>query len=563
MSRPHRREVLVCGGAGCTACDAVGTAERFERAVADAGLSDTVGIARVGCMGLCSAGPLVLVSPDGTCYCGVTAEAVDRIVAEHLVADRPVESCELTWTDGNGHQSRGREVPFFARQHRVVLRNCGVIDPRAIEEYIALDGYLALERAVGGRDGQSIVSVLQESGLRGRDGGAAPVGWRWAAVAAAPGASKYVVCRADPGDSGGMADATVLAGDPHAVVEGMVLAGRAVGAKQGFIAVRAGDALVLERLADALAEARRFGVLGNGILGSDLCFEIEIRAGPGAAVCGGDSALLRALEGARPVPAPPGTGRDGLFGRPTVIENAETLAAVPVIVRKGAPWFAGIGTPPARGTRVLVLTGAIRNAGVVEVPCGIPLRTVVEEIGGGASAARALKAVLVGGPSGGCVSAAAVDIPVDHGPLGEWGARVDPGTVTVLDEGACIVNVVRAGLAFVVAESCGKCPPCRVGTRVMLNLLDRIAQGDASVTELETLEILGEHIRRTSLCRLGRTAPEPVLSTLRHFRAEYLAHLDEHGCPLHQCAAARGGPAAGSFRIGRAGANAAGPPAGE
>ena len=532
------REVLVCAGGACISCHSLDVGTAMENALDAAGLGGSVRVVRVGCIGLCDAGPVVVVSPEGTMYGRVTAADVTRIVEEHLRGGEPVEDLEIAWHDDDGRRLRGREVPFFAHQVKIALRNCGVVDPGSIDEYIALDGYRALEHALA-MEATGVLDVLKRSGLRGRGGAGFPTGLKWQFVREAEGKEKYIVCNGDEGDPGAFMDRSILEGDPHSVIEGMAIAGHTVGAARGFLYVRAEYPLAIERLGAAIEAARRYGLLGEDIMGSGFSFDLEIRIGAGAFVCGEETALLQSIEGRRgmPRPRPPFPAQRGLWDRPTLISNVETWANVPAILLRGADWFAGIGTARSKGTKVFALAGAIRNTGLVEVPMGVSLRQVVEEIGGGIPSGRAFKAAQSGGPSGGCVPAAASDVPVDYESLQELGAIMGSGGLVILDEGTCMVELARFFLDFLVDESCGKCPPCRIGNRVLLNLLERITRGTGTMADLDTLEALGRHIQRSSLCGLGQTAPNAVLSTLRHFRAEYEAHVAEKRCPAHQCKA--------------------------
>jgi NADH:ubiquinone oxidoreductase subunit F (NADH-binding)/(2Fe-2S) ferredoxin len=534
-----RRELLVCAGGACISCHSLAVADELESALAASNLAGQVRVVRVGCMGLCEAGPLVVVSPDGVYYQKVDREGARRIVAEHLVAGQVVRDLELAWNTPDGRRLTGREVPFFAQQVKIALRNCGVIDPAAIEEYVARDGYLALEKVLFELSADDVIADIKSSGLRGRGGAGFPSGMKWQFVREAPGDEKFVVCNGDEGDPGAFMDRSLLEGDPHSVIEGMTIAGRVTGASRGFVYVRAEYPLAIERLGIALAAARCAGLLGADILGSGFDFDIEIRIGAGAFVCGEETALLRSIEGKRgtPQPRPPFPAQHGLWGKPTLINNVETWASVAPILLRGPKWFAAIGTGRSKGTKVFALAGAIRNTGLVEVPMGISLRTIVEEIGGGIPNGRSFKAAQSGGPSGGCIPAAAADVPIDYESLQELGSIMGSGGLIILDDRTCMVELARFFVEFLVEESCGKCPPCRIGTRVMLNLLERITKGEAVPADLDTLEALGRHIQRTSLCGLGQTAPNAVLSTLRHFRAEYDAHVLEGRCPAGQCKA--------------------------
>ncbi len=533
------RELLVCAGGACISCHAVAVADALEAAVAASRLAGRVRVVRVGCMGLCEAGPLVVVSPDGVYYQKVDGDGARRIVAEHLIGGQVVRELELAVEAPGGERLTGRRVPFFARQIKIALRNCGVIEPTSLAEYAARDGYLALERVLFELEADAVIDAMKRSGLRGRGGAGFPTGMKWQFVREAPGDEKFIVCNGDEGDPGAFMDRSLLESDPHSIIEGMAIAGRVVGARQGFVYVRAEYPLAIERLGQALAAARAAGLLGRDILGSGFDFDIEIRIGAGAFVCGEETALLRSIEGKRgtPQPRPPFPAQQGLWGKPTLINNVETWAGVSPIILRGAAWFAAIGTGRSKGTKVFALAGAIRNTGLVEVPMGISLRTIVEEIGGGVPGGRAFKAAQSGGPSGGCVPAAAADVPIDYESLQELGSIMGSGGLIILDDRTCMVELARFFVEFLVEESCGKCPPCRIGTRVMLNLLEKITKGEGVPAGLDTLESLGRHIQRTSLCGLGQTAPNAVLSTLRHFRNEYDAHVVERRCPAGQCKA--------------------------
>jgi NADP-reducing hydrogenase subunit HndC len=490
-------------------------------------------------MGLCEAGPLVLVCPDGVYYRKVDTAGARRIVQEHLRDGRLVEELELTDRDGDGRILHSREVPFFAKQIKIALRNCGVIDPLNIDEYIAQDGYLALEKALFDIAPADLLELLKRSGLRGRGGAGFPAGLKWQFVQETEGDTKYVVCNADEGDPGAFMDRSILEGDPHSVIEAMTIAGRVIGSRQGYVYVRAEYPLAIERLGRALQDARHCGLLGQNILGSDFSFDLEIRIGAGAFVCGEETALMHSIEGKRgmPRPRPPFPAQKGLWGKPTLLNNVETWANVPPIIVRGAEWYAGIGNQRSKGTKVFALAGAVKNTGLVEVPMGVPLREVVDTIGGGMRSGKPFKAVQSGGPSGGCIPASKADVEIDYESLQELGAVMGSGGLIIMDEETCMVALARFFLDFLVDESCGKCPPCRVGTRVLLNILDRVTKGEGRVEDLEVLASLGEHIQRTSLCGLGQTAPNAALSTLSHFKDEYEAHILEKRCPAGQCLA--------------------------
>ena len=531
------REVLVCAGGACASCQSARTADVIEEELRAAGAADSTRVIRVGCMGLCDAGPLLLVSPDGTYYGKVDEATARRIVAEHLLGDGPVEELEISWTAPDGSVLRSREAPFFARQAKIALRNCGVVDPGSIDEYIALDGYAALERVLFELAPAEAIELLKQSGLRGRGGAGFPTGFKWEFVRDSAGDVKYVVCNGDEGDPGAFMDRSLLEGDPHSVIEGMTIAGRVVGATQGYAYVRAEYPLAIARFEAALADARRAGLLGDDILGTGFSFDIEVRIGAGAFVCGEETALLASIEGRRgmPRPRPPFPAVKGLWDKPTLINNVETYSNLNPIILRGAPWYAAMGTTTSKGTKVFSLAGAVTNTGLVEVPMGISLREVVDEIGGGTRSGRPFKAAQTGGPSGGCIPAAHLDTPIDYKSLQDLGSIMGSGGLVVMDDTTCMVSLARFFMEFCVTESCGKCPPCRIGNQVMLNILDRICAGKGEPDDLERLERLGEHIQRTSLCGLGQTAPNPTLSTLRHFREEYLQHVEHHQCPAKEC----------------------------
>ncbi len=536
---PARREVLVCAGGACLSCRSGTVAEAFAAAICERGLGERVRVVNVGCMGLCEAGPLVLVSPDGVYYPRLEPEQVPRVVEEHLEGNTPVEELELTWEGPDGEVLRSRDVPFFARQLKIALRNCGVIDPGSLEEYIAMDGYAALARVLHEMEPQEVLDTLKRSGLRGRGGAGFPAGLKWQFVRDAPGGVKYVVCNADEGDPGAFMDRSILEGDPHSVIEAMAIAGRVVGSRNGYVYVRAEYPLAIERLENALEAARSAGLLGEDILGSGFGFDLEIRIGAGAFVCGEETALMHSIEGRRgmPRPRPPFPAQQGLWGKPTLLNNVETWANVPPILLRGAEWYAAIGTRRSTGTKVFALAGDIRNTGLVEVPMGITLNEVVHEIGGGIRTGLPFKAAQSGGPSGGCIPSDRADVPIDYESLQELGSIMGSGGLIIMDSTTCMVELSRFFLDFLVDESCGKCPPCRIGTRVMLNILERITRGEASEDDLDTLESLGHHIRTSSLCGLGQTAPNAVLSTLTHYREEYLAHIRDGKCPAGKCKA--------------------------
>ena len=509
------KRVLCCSSAGCLTSGGAATQEAFKKAIAARGLHHEV--VGTGCLGLCSRGPLVKVAPDETIYGGVDAAAAARIVDEHLVhGGAPVTDLALD-----------TKAPFFAAQTKIVLENCGRIEPLRLDEYIATGGYQALARAISEMSPAEVIEEIRKSGLRGRGGAGYPSGLKWALVGKAQSKQKYVVCNADEGDPGAFMDRSVLEGDPHRVLEGMAIAAYAVGATQGYIYVRAEYPLAIERLKIAVRQAERMGLLGSRILDSGFSFRIDLRVGAGAFVCGEETALIRSIEGrrGRPRPRPPYPSERGLFGMPTLINNVETFANVPPIVNRGSAWFASIGTPRSAGTKVFALAGRIKNNGLIEVPMGIPLRTIIFDIGGGPSNGAAFKAAQTGGPSGGCIPDTHLDLPVDYESLASVGSIMGSGGLIVMDSTSDMVEVARYFMEFCMDESCGKCVPCRVGTRQLHGLLDKVRAGEAHAEDLKLIEELCAMVKETSLCGLGQAAPNPVLSTLRFFRGEYEARL--------------------------------------
>ena len=537
----YRAHVLVCGGTGCTSSGSAKLIERFEDQIAANGLDKEVKVVRTGCFGLCEAGPVVIVYPDGTFYSRVKVENVDEIVTEHLLKGRKVQ--RLVYVDHKTHESSVQkslnEIGFYKQQMRVALRNCGVIDPENIDEYIAFDGYQALGKALTEMTPDQVIDEILKSGLRGRGGAGFPTGKKWQFARASQAEHKYFVCNADEGDPGAFMDRSLLEGDPHAILEAMAIGGYAIGADEGWIYVRAEYPIAVKRLEKAIEQAREYGLLGKNIFGTDFSFDIHIRLGAGAFVCGEETALMASIEGRRgePRPKPPFPAVKGLFESPTNINNVETLGNVAQIILKGADWFRSIGTEKSTGTKVFALGGKINNTGLVEVPMGVPLRTIIEDIGGGIPNGKKFKAVQTGGPSGGCIPASLLDIPVEYDTLTSVGAMMGSGGMIVLDEDNCMVDIARFFLDFTVDESCGKCTPCRIGTRRMLEILERITEGKGQEGDIERLENLAENIKNSALCGLGQTAPNPVLSTIKFFRDEYEAHIKEKRCPAHHCQA--------------------------
>ena len=535
----YRAHVLVCGGTGCSSSGSAQLIERFEQQLQEKGLEKEIKIVRTGCFGLCEAGPVVIVYPEGTFYSRVKPEDVDEIVSEHLLKGRKVQ--HLVYVDHATHESSVQksldEISFYKQQKRVALKNCGVIDPENIDEYIAYDGYKALAKALTEMTREQVIQEIIDSGLRGRGGGGFPTGMKWKFGYGSQADQKYVACNADEGDPGAFMDRSLLEGDPHAIIEAMAIAGYAVGASEGYVYVRAEYPIAVHRLQVAIDQAREYGLLGDDIFGTGFKFDIHIRLGAGAFVCGEETALMNSIEGKRgePRPRPPFPAVKGLFGKPTVLNNVETYANVPQIILKGAQWFRSMGTERSAGTKVFALGGKINNTGLVEVPMGTPLRTIIYDIGGGIPNGKKFKAVQTGGPSGGCLPAQLLDTPVDYDNLIAAGSMMGSGGMIVMDEDNCMVDIARFFLDFTVDESCGKCTPCRVGTRRMLEILERIVEGKGEEGDIEKLEALAKNIKATALCGLGQTAPNPVLSTLKYFRSEYEAHIREKRCPAHHC----------------------------
>ena len=535
-----RSHVLICGGTGCTSSGSMKIISKFSEELAKQGLSDEIKVVQTGCFGLCALGPVVIVYPEGTFYSRVTEEDVPEIVEEHLLKGRLVQ--RLVYDDiGGGEKANGpvalNDTGFYKHQHRVALRNCGVINPENIDEYIATDGYLALGKVLTEMTPDDVIKVIGDSGLRGRGGAGFPTARKWQFAKNSVSDKKYVVCNADEGDPGAFMDRSVLEGDPHAVLEAMAIAGYAIGADEGFVYVRAEYPIAVKRLTIAIAQAREYGLLGKNIFGTGFNFDVHIRLGSGAFVCGEETALLTSIEGNRgePRPRPPFPAVKGLFGQPTIINNVETLANVAQIINNGAEWFASMGTEKSKGTKVFALGGKINHTGLVEIPMGTPLRTIIEDIGGGVPHGKKFKAAQTGGPSGGCIPASLIDTPVDYESLIAIGSMMGSGGLIVMDEDNCMVDIAKFFLEFTVDESCGKCTPCRIGTRRMLDILDKITAGKGEDGDIEKLEELAKTIKATALCGLGQTAPNPVLSTLHYFRDEYEAHIKEKRCPAGHC----------------------------
>ena len=535
-----RSHVLICGGTGCTSSGSATLLSALEEELKIRGLDDEIKVVKTGCFGLCELGPIMIVYPEGTFYSRVTPEVIPEIVEEHLLKGRPVTRLVYDETDvplPEGQSVSLSDTNFYKKQKRVALRNCGVINPEVIDEYIAMDGYQALGKCLTEMTPAEVIQLISDSGLRGRGGAGFPTGTKWNFAAKSVSDKKYVVCNADEGDPGAFMDRSVLEGDPHAVLEAMAIAGYAIGADEGYIYVRAEYPIAVKRLEIAIKQAREYGLLGKDIFSTGFNFDIQLRLGAGAFVCGEETALLTSIEGHRgePRPRPPFPAVKGLFGQPTIINNVETLANIPQIILKGAEWFASMGTEKSKGTKVFALGGKIRHTGLVEIPMGTTLPEIIYAIGGGIPNGKKFKAAQTGGPSGGCIPASLIDTKVDYDSLIAIGSMMGSGGMIVMDEDNCMVDIAKFFLEFTVDESCGKCTPCRIGTRRMLEILQRIVDGKGEDGDIERLEELAQTIKSTSLCALGQTAPNPVLSTLRYFRDEYEAHIYEKRCPAHHC----------------------------
>ena len=533
----YRSHVLVCGGTGCTSSNSEQIIETLKAEIKNKGLEKEVNVVRTGCFGLCALGPIMIVYPEGSFYSMVKVEDIPEIVEEHLLKGRIVTRLLYQETVEEDTVKSLNETAFYAKQKRIALRNCGVINPEIIDEYIAMDGYAALGKAITEMTPQEVINEIKESGLRGRGGGGFPTGVKWSLAAGNEADQKYVCCNADEGDPGAFMDRSVLEGDPHSVLEAMAIAGYAIGASKGYIYVRAEYPIAVKRLQIAIKQAREYGLLGNNIFGTDFSFDVELRLGAGAFVCGEETALLTSIEGNRgePRPRPPYPAVKGLYGKPTILNNVETYANVCQIILKGADWFKSVGTERSKGTKVFALGGKIKHTGLVEVPMGTTLREIVEEIGGGVPNGRKFKAAQTGGPSGGCIPAKHLDIPIDYDNLIEIGSMMGSGGLIVMDDTTCMVDIAKFFLEFTVDESCGKCTPCRVGTKRLLEILDKITKGNGTMEDLDKLEDLCHYIKQNALCGLGQTAPNPVLSTLHFFRDEYEAHVRDKKCPAGAC----------------------------
>ena len=533
----YRSHVLVCGGTGCTSSGSQKIIEALETEIKKNGLENEVQVVKTGCFGLCALGPIMIVYPEGTFYSMVKDEDIPEIVSEHLLKGRIVSRLVYDETVADTGIKSLNETDFYKKQMRVALRNCGVINPEAIDEYIGCDGYEALGKVLTTMTPDEVIETILDSGLRGRGGGGFPTGLKWKLAKGNDADQKYVCCNADEGDPGAFMDRSILEGDPHVVLEAMAIAGYAIGATQGYIYIRAEYPIAVDRLNVAIKQAREYGLLGKNIFGTDFSFDIELRLGAGAFVCGEETALMTSIEGHRgePRPRPPFPAVKGLFGKPTILNNVETYANIPRIILLGADWFKSIGTEKSKGTKVFALGGKIKNTGLVEIPMGTTLREVVEEIGGGIPNGKTFKAAQTGGPSGGCIPASLIDTPIDYDNLIAIGSMMGSGGLIVMDEDTCMVDIAKFFLEFTVDESCGKCTPCRIGTKRLLEMLDKITKGQATLEDIDKMEELCYYIKDNSLCGLGQTAPNPVLSTLKYFRDEYVAHVVDKKCPAGVC----------------------------
>lgn len=532
-----RMHVMVCGGTGCTSSSSMKIIEALESLVAINQLQNDIKIIKTGCFGLCAEGPIVMIYPDHIMYTLVQPEDVNEIFDSHIVKGIPVRRLLAGDKEAEKIENALENVDFFSRQVRIALRNCGAINPEDIDEYIARGGYKALEKVITEMEPDDVIDIIKASQLRGRGGGGFPTGIKWSFAASQQVAEKYVCCNADEGDPGAFMDRSVLEGDPHSLIEAMAIAGYAIGAKQGYVYVRAEYPIAVERLTIAIRQAQEYGLLGSNILGKGFAFDLEIRLGAGAFVCGEETALMTSVEGKRgePRPRPPFPAVKGLFGKPTILNNVETYANIPMIILNGADWFTKIGTEKSKGTKVFAVGGKINNTGLVEVPMGTTLREVIYQIGGGIPGGKKFKAAQTGGPSGGCIPASELDTPIDYDSLIALGSMMGSGGLIVMDEDTCMVDLAKFFLEFTVDESCGKCPPCRIGTKRMLEIVTCITEGKGEVDDLKKLEILAKNIKAAALCGLGQTAPNPVLSTMKYFKDEYMAHVVDKKCPAGVC----------------------------
>jgi len=533
----YRSHVLICTGTGCSSSGSRKIIDKFNEEIEKKGLSKEILVVPTGCHGMCEMGPIVVVYPEGTFYCRVTEDDVAEITEEHLYKGRIVDRLLYKVAEEKTNVPHYKDIPFYGKQHRIALANCGYINPDNIDEYISRDGYTALAKVLNEMKPEDVIEEIKTSGLRGRGGGGFPTGLKWSFCAKSKGDKKYIICNADEGDPGAFMDRSILEGDPHAVVEGMMIGAYAMGADEGYIYCRAEYPLAIKRLHTAISQAEEYGLLGDNILGSDFSFRLHIKEGAGAFVCGEETALMGSIEGRRgmPRPRPPFPAVSGLWGKPTNINNVETWANVPPIMRNNGKWYASMGTEKSKGTKVFALTGKVKHTGLVEVPMGITIREIVFDIGGGILNDKKFKAVQIGGPSGGCLTEEHLDVPISYESLAQVGAIMGSGGLVVMDEDNCMVDVAKFFLEFTQRESCGKCSPCREGTKQMLGLLNKITSGEGTMEDLDTLEELAHMVKDMSLCGLGQTAPNPVLTTLRYFKDEYIAHIKDKRCPAGAC----------------------------
>ena len=533
----HKIDILVCGVAGCASSGSLKVADAIDEQIRVNNLGEQVKVIKTGCFGMCAEGPIVMICPEHIMYTKVTEEDVREIFNEHIINGRVVKRLMASENEHEEIQDRLPKIPFYSMQKRIALLNCGIIDPENIEEYIALDGYQALAKVLNEMEPDDVIDEVKKSGLRGRGGGGFPTGRKWESSAVVQDHEKYVICNADEGDPGAFMDRSILEGDPHSVIEAMIINGYAVGSHQGYIYVRAEYPVAVQRLNIAIKQAHEYGLLGKNILGKGFDFDLEVRLGAGAFVCGEGSALMTSIEGKRgePRPKPPRSAEKGLWKKPTVLNNVETYANIPQIIMKGADWFNQIGTEKSKGTKVFALGGKINNIGLVEVPMGTTIREIVYDIGGGIPGGKEFKAVQAGGPSGGCLPKEHLDTPIDYDSLTKLGSMMGSGGLIVMDEDTCMVDLARFFMDFTVDESCGKCPPCRIGTKRMHEILVKITEGKGTLEDLDKLEILAKNIKESSLCGLGQSAPNPVLSTMKYFRDEYVAHVVDKKCPAGVC----------------------------
>ncbi|UCD04825.1 MAG: NADH-quinone oxidoreductase subunit NuoF [candidate division WOR-3 bacterium] len=537
ISREYRQHLLVCAGTGCVANHSFDVKEGLQTEIIKKGLQDEIQVITTGCQGFCERGPIVIVQPDGIFYQRIRKKDIPHLVEEHLLKGRPVKELMYVPSPKEAPVPRMMDIDFFRHQRLIVLRNRGRLDPENIDEFIGFNGYGALETALTKMTPEQIIKEVKNSGLRGRGGAGFPTGKKWELCRQEKGRDKYLICNGDEGDPGAFMDRSVLEADPHSVIEGLVIGARAIGAHQGFVYVRSEYPLAVKRLKIALRQARDYGLLGKNILGTGFNFEINVTQGAGAFVCGEETALIASIEGrvGRPRQRPPYPSEKGLWGKPTNINNVETWANVPMIIQRGAKWFSSIGTKTSKGTKIFSLVGKINNTGLVEVPMGITMREIIYDIGGGIPHGKEFKAVQTGGPSGGCIPNEMLDLPIDYESLTKAGSMMGSGGMIVMDEDTCMVDVARYFINFTQEESCGKCPPCRMGTKHMVDILDRITRGQGTDKDIAMLETIAENVKLTSLCGLGQTAPNPVLTTLKYFREEYVAHIKERRCPALVC----------------------------